>query len=110
MATLRTLSESRKILFAIFRLIHDERISTKDASLISNCADDFTKLFSLRLKQWKRSGKEPAPVKGAPDLRKLADLLARADFPAAVAEAKRVRALMKPIIAGARAKLKVAAQ
>ena len=103
-----TLKEADKVLSACFDALRQGKVENREAGLISDCADDYTKLFRSRLQHEKSVGREPDSVAGTPELQCLMDFLVGADYPAAVTEANRIRTLMKPILENARASLREA--
>ena len=83
-------------------------ISPTQANKISCCANDFTHLESLRLRQHKKSGADSAPeVAELPDLRPVRELLYSGDYASAVKKARQIRVAMKPILVAVRKQFKV---
>jgi hypothetical protein len=96
------------VLFLCIRAVAEHRIKPKEGNFLSNCADDFTKLGRLRLKHFKKLRRESAPITGGvPELRPLRDLIERGDYTTAMQEAKRIRALMAPILEQAKENLQL---
>src|SRR5437867_958508 len=97
------MEQTQKLLSLCLDALKNDRIKGEESRLVSACADDFTKLFSLRLRHEKKGGTKPSsPESGLPNLEYLTTLVEGGNGKAASVEAKRIRALMKPILESAR--------
>lgn len=101
----QTIAEACQVLRACQDALSNDHLKAAQANFLSNCADDYTRLGGLWLKYIKRYGREPAPA-DCPELKQLCSYLDSGDYSAALEEAKRIRAAMKPILVQARAQLK----
>lgn len=96
------LETPQRVLSLAAGALSNNKIAAKECNLLANAADDFIKLFRLDLKHRKASGKEIKLSAVLPKLDVVARLLERAEYSAAIDEAKSLRAGMAPILKNAK--------
>ena len=89
--------DAREVLTLCAEALRQHHIGTKDARLLSGCANDYTKIAVLHRNRFKRTRMDPVYAIELPSIRTVRDLLHRGLYSAAIIEANQLRSVMDPI-------------